>query len=86
MGGYDSIPNRVDHKIKAHDKEATSLAFNFSGSLLATGGADSVIKIWDIGKGCECVPLRGFTKPISCLSFARDNEFLMMACSIDRQI
>ena len=85
-GGYDSIPNRVDHKIKAHEREATSLAFNFSGSLLATGGADSVIKIWDMSRGCESVSLKGFSKPISCLSFARDSEFLMIACSVDRQI
>lgn len=80
----DCIPNRVDHKFKAHDKEATCLAFNYSGSLLATGGADACIKIWDISRGCECNPIKSFTRPISCIAFAKDNETLMMACSIDR--
>ncbi len=85
--GYgDSVPRRVDHKFKAHEKEATCLTFNYSGTLLATGGADNLIKIWDINRGCESVPIKSFNKPISCIAFAKDNEFLMMACSIDRQI
>lgn len=46
----DSTPNRVDQKLHAHEKEATCVKFNVNGSLLATGGADSLVKIWDVNR------------------------------------
>ena len=48
--GMEMVPNGVEYKFKAHDKEATCMHFNHSGSLLATGGGDSIIKIWDINR------------------------------------
>lgn len=46
----DYVPSRVEHKFHAHEKEATCVKYNSSGSLLATGGADAIIKIWDINR------------------------------------
>ena len=46
-------PSYVSAKHFAHEKGATCLAFNQMGNLLATGGGDAVIKIWDINKGTE---------------------------------
>eukprot|EP00347_Sterkiella_histriomuscorum_P010061 403338836 len=87
QNGYkECTPSSVEFKFHAHEKEGTCVKFNNSGNLLASGGADSVIKIWDLNRQCESTPIKSFQKPISCMSFARDSESLMMACSIDRKI
>jgi WD40 repeat protein len=70
MGDY--APSRVDQKLHAHEKEATCVAFNNSGNLLATGGADSLLKIWDINRYCEVTPIKVFSKPLSAIAFAKD--------------
>lgn len=74
---------------KAHSgKEATCIKFNSSGSLIATAGGDSLVKLWDVqpGSSCDCIEtLRCFAKPVSCLAFAPMTDMLM-CCSVDRQI
>ncbi len=48
-GGVETKPHQMEHiSLEAHSgKEATCVRFNSQGTMLATGGADSVIKIWD---------------------------------------
>jgi len=40
----------VESRLKAHEKEATCMMFNYSGDLLASGGGDSIVKIWDLNR------------------------------------
>ncbi len=47
------IPSKVEHKLPAHKKEATCLAYNSLGDTLVTGGADSLVKIWNPNNGKE---------------------------------
>lgn len=53
FGSIECVPSHVVQKYHAHKKEATCLAFNLSGNYLATGGGDSLIKIWDVQKNVE---------------------------------
>lgn len=46
------------------------------GDAIATGGGDSLIKIWNANTGKEDVTLRGFSKPITDISISMDNELL----------
>ena len=65
--------------------EATCLRFNGLGTYLATGGGDSVVKIWDANNG-ECVDtLRIHSKPVSALALSYSGE-LLLTCSVDRQM
>jgi WD40 repeat protein len=70
------IPGKVEHKIPAHRQEATCLAFNAIGDAIATGGADSVIKVWQSENGKEVQSLKGFNRTITDVSFSMDNEYL----------
>lgn len=82
----DYAPSRVDHKVHAHEKEITALSISPSGNFAATGGADSLIKVWDINRGCvEPSIHKIFTKAVTSIQFSPDGEKIL-ACSVDRQI
>lgn len=47
----DAIPNRVQMKFDAHDGEVNAVRWSPVDRLVATGGADRKVKLWDVGKG-----------------------------------
>lgn len=55
--------------LKPHESPVTTVAVDRSGTLIATGGADSVIKIWDIRGGYLTHTFRGHNGVISVLHF-----------------
>lgn len=55
--------------LKAHAAPVTTATIDETGTLLATGGADSTIKIWDIRGGYITHTFRGHTGVISALHF-----------------
>lgn len=59
-----------------HWQEATCIAFSPDGKLLASGGADKEIRIWDAETLEESAILRGHIARISSLSFASDSQTL----------
>jgi WD40 repeat protein len=42
------MPNRFITKFPAHHEEFTAMVFNPSGDVLATAGADKLVKLWNI--------------------------------------
>jgi len=44
------LPNKVHTKFEAHEGEVNALKFDPSGHLLATGGGDRKIKLWDLNQ------------------------------------
>ena len=57
----------------------TSLAFSPRGDIVASGGVDRVVKLWDIRAG-ECIAnLEGHTYPILSLDFSPDGDRLVSA-------
>ena len=52
-GGHFNMPNpsKICMKFDAHDNESHAVRWNPQDRMLATGGADRKVKLWDVGKG-----------------------------------
>jgi WD40 repeat protein len=57
------------------------LAFSPDGKLLATGGDDQVVKIWDLATLKEQADLEGPTHSITSLTFSADGRALASGCA-----
>ncbi|MHA2071302.1 MAG: WD40 repeat domain-containing protein [Candidatus Thorarchaeota archaeon] len=55
----------------------TSIAFHPQGDVVATGGVDRVIKLWDIRSGELLAKLEGHTYPVLTLAFSPDGGRLV---------
>lgn len=55
----------------------TSLAFSPRGDMLASGGVDRVVKIWDIRTGAILSKMEGHTYPVLTLAFSPDGSRLV---------
>ena len=80
--GVETKPTQMEHIFEgAHSgKEATCIRFNAQGTLLATGGVDCTVKIWDCQQSStsfECIDtVKIFQKPLSALAFSHNGEYL----------
>ena len=76
----DLFPSIIKFKVKAHHSEIWALDWNFNGTLLATGGKDSKIKLWDL-KGDCIADLISHSDSITKLKFSPNNKFLLSGSS-----
>ncbi|KAK5868175.1 hypothetical protein PBY51_009212 [Eleginops maclovinus] len=60
------LPARALHVLEAHEQGINAVRFNSSSQLLATGGTDRAVKLWDVGAGGK---LEGSTEGITCIEF-----------------
>lgn len=73
------VPSKVEYRIAAHKQEATCLTFNAMGDIMATGGADCLVKLWSVSSGKEMQQLRGFNRAVTDVSISMDNELIAAA-------
>ena len=59
-----------------HVADVRALAFSPDGTLLATGGNDEVVKLWDVASGRELRTFVGSRAPIYTLRFSSDGRRL----------
>ncbi|VDB96269.1 unnamed protein product [Peniophora sp. CBMAI 1063] len=59
--------------------EITCVAFSHDGRLVALGGEDCGVNIWDVGTGLHEVGLRGHSGPISSIAFFPDARHFVSA-------
>lgn len=66
-----------------HNQSILALAFSQTGKILASGGSDGTIKLWDVDRKIELRTLIGQQKTqstsrsfINCLAFSFDDKFL----------
>jgi eukaryotic-like serine/threonine-protein kinase len=66
-------------QLKGHAELVNVIAFSPDGQRLASGGADSSVKFWDMNSGQEILRLKGHTKEVSSLEFSPDGHRVFSA-------
>ncbi|XP_051253906.1 protein Atg16l2 isoform X2 [Dicentrarchus labrax] len=65
------VPVRARQVLEAHEQGINAVRFSSSSDLLATGGTDRVIKLWEVRAGSltHRATLEGSTEGITCIEF-----------------
>ncbi|MBE2184968.1 MAG: WD40 repeat domain-containing protein [Anaerolineae bacterium] len=65
------------HSLEGHKGGVDSLTFSSDGRLLASGGRDHQIKLWDVSSRSLLTTLASHRKPVLTLAFAVNDLFLI---------
>ncbi|KAH9918679.1 WD40-repeat-containing domain protein [Fomitopsis serialis] len=76
---YDSNGWDLINSIDCGDKLATAMTFSGDGRLLAAGGEDYVITVWDMAAQREIVQLSGHTDSVNYLFISHDYTYVVSA-------
>ena len=79
--GYDDAPSDVSSRISAHERGATCLAFNKGFHQCASGGADGMVKLWDVDSAQEIKVNKVLKSPPTCISFCENGQMYAVAAS-----
>ncbi|TPX74781.1 hypothetical protein CcCBS67573_g03935 [Chytriomyces confervae] len=73
---------------KAHEAPVLAMAFDKSSTLVATGSADSTIRVWDVDRGYATHLFKGHSGVISALTFfnGKSNNILLASASDDCKV
>ncbi|MEW6533301.1 MAG: protein kinase [Thermodesulfobacteriota bacterium] len=72
-------PQEPDFIVAAHTGVITALRVSVGGSVVATGGADEVVRLWDAASGRALGELAGHHSKITALSFMDGDRYLVSA-------
>ena len=64
----------------AHQYGTLSVARNRDGSVIASGGQDSLAVVWDTQATAAVRSFPGATAPVSCLGFSADSSIIAWGC------
>lgn len=73
----DLQTGKVVQEFVGHSKSVWAFDFNSNGSILATAGGNSYIKLWNTETGEEIASLKGHRDLIFDIAFSFDNEYLV---------
>lgn len=79
--GADDDPLGAPTVLRGHTGALRSLAFDSTGSLLATGGDDQTVRLWRVADGRGAAagePIRGFGNITHTVAFLPDSETLVV--------
>jgi WD40 repeat protein/serine/threonine protein kinase len=60
--------------LRGHEGPISALAYSPDGKRLASGSADTTVRVWDPAAGQEVAVLRGLEKPVEWLAFSPDGR------------
>lgn len=63
--------------LRGHLGSVQSVSFSPDGKLLASGGVDKTVKIWDVATGKIIRSMRGHAKGVTTVFFSPDGKFVM---------
>ncbi|KAE8294808.1 Autophagy-related protein 16-1 APG16-like 1 [Larimichthys crocea] len=78
---YARVPVRARQVLEAHEQGINAVRFSSSSDLLATGGTDRVIKLWEVRSGSltHRATLDGSTEGITCVEFDATGRRILAA-------
>lgn len=76
---YDAESGALLHSLRGHTDTITSVAFSFSGRILASSSRDQTIRLWDARSGSHLCTLQGHTSTVSRIAFSPDGQTLASA-------
>jgi U3 small nucleolar RNA-associated protein 13 len=69
LSNHTDVLAELQRTLKPHSSPVISITVDHTGSLLATGGADGLVKVWDVVGGFPTHTLRGHSGLVSALRF-----------------
>ena len=63
-------------RLDGHNGPVLCVAFSPDGTLLASGGADGTVRIWQVDRGTELACLKGHAKAVRSVAFGIDGGVL----------
>ncbi len=79
LARLSKIPMGLQKSLKGHVGPAKSLAFSKDERLLASGGSDGTVRLWDVATGAELRRMQGNLQPVWALSFKPKGRTLASA-------
>eukprot|EP00472_Partenskyella_glossopodia_P001969 CAMPEP_0197518276 /NCGR_PEP_ID=MMETSP1318-20131121/3425_1 /TAXON_ID=552666 /ORGANISM="Partenskyella glossopodia, Strain RCC365" /LENGTH=497 /DNA_ID=CAMNT_0043068481 /DNA_START=94 /DNA_END=1585 /DNA_ORIENTATION=- len=80
------LPVRNTRAIRCHKGQASALAFDKSGKIVASCGTDSLVRLYDVKNGNLLDTLSGHTKAVLDIDFSQDEKMLIAAGNDSRAI
>jgi len=76
---WNSADGRLVAHLRGHGGAINTAVFNADGTLVATAGTDTTVRVWRVESGAEVFVFRGHTRPVRALAFAGHAQSIVSA-------